>query len=64
MRQGKAVKGGSDSHGMMHTLAQEAMKITAELNGSYHEPEEVRRLFSKLTGKYAEESFSMFPQSV
>ena len=61
MRQGTVVKGGSDSHGMMHTLAQEAMKITAELNGSYHEPEEVRRLFSKLTGKDADESFSMFP---
>ena len=37
------------------------MRITAELNGSYHEPDMVRALFSQLTGKDVDESFFMFP---
>ena len=31
--------------------AQRAMKLSAKLNASYHEPEEVVRLFSELIGK-------------
>ncbi len=31
--------------------AQRALKLTAELNFQYHEPEEVNRLFSELIGK-------------
>lgn len=27
------------------------MKLTSELNGNYHTPEEVQEIFSKLTGK-------------
>ncbi len=45
----------------MHFLAQEALKLTAELNGCYHTPEEIRELFSKLIGKPVDETFSMFP---
>ena len=45
----------------MHELAQEAMKITCELNGSYHEPAEIRALFSMLIGKPVEETFMLFP---
>lgn len=41
--------------------AQRAMRLTMELNTSYHEPEEVRRLFSQLTGHPVEESFCLFP---
>ena len=37
------------------------MRITAELNGSYHTPEEVRELFSKLTGKKVDETFGLIP---
>jgi acetyltransferase-like isoleucine patch superfamily enzyme len=37
------------------------MRITAELNGSYHTPEEVRALVSELIGKPVDESFAMFP---
>ncbi len=46
---------------MFHALSQEALKITAELNGSYHTPEEIRKLFSKLTGREVDETFGMFP---
>ncbi len=39
----------------------DAIKITFELNGSYHEPEEVRRLVSELTGREVDESVRIFP---
>ena len=61
MDSGLPVRGGSDIHLFMHKLAQEAMKITCELNGSYHEPEEIRALFSTLIGKPVDETFMMFP---
>ena len=41
--------------------AQRAMKLSAELNASYHEPEEVVRLFSQLIGKPVGEGFCLFP---
>ncbi|MCH6266405.1 sugar O-acetyltransferase [Neobacillus citreus] len=48
-------------HQMMHNLSQEALKLTAELNGHYHTPEEIRELFSQLTGKPVDKAFAMFP---
>ena len=41
MASGKPVIGGSDVHMMFHQLSQEALKITAEINGCYHTPEEL-----------------------
>lgn len=41
--------------------SQEAMRITSELNGSYHTPKEVQNLFSHLIGKSVDESFGLFP---
>lgn len=41
--------------------AQRAQKKTAELNFTYHEPEEVTRLFSELIGKPVGEGFCLFP---
>jgi acetyltransferase-like isoleucine patch superfamily enzyme len=61
MNSGKPVKGFSDIHIMMTQLSQEAMQITSELNGSYHTPEEIRELFSKLIGKPVDDHFGMFP---
>ncbi len=61
MRQGMVVPGGTESHKLMHQLSQEALRITAELNGSYHEPEELRRIFEKLIAKPVDESFALFP---
>lgn len=59
--QKKSVDVGSEMHRMMCELSNEAMRITCELNGSYHTPDKVRELFSKLTGKPVDESFVLFP---
>lgn len=61
LKQGKPVVGGSDAHKVMHRLSQDAQRITAQLNSSYHEPEEIRKLFSELIGKPVDDSFGMFP---
>lgn len=61
LNSGKPVKGGSEAHLFMHGVSQEALKITAEINGSYHEPEQLRALFSRLIGQPVDESFAMFP---
>ena len=45
----------------MHGVSQQALKLTAELNSSYHEPEELRTLFSQLIGKPVDEGFGLFP---
>lgn len=58
---GEPVKAGSEMHQMMCELSNRAMRITSELNGVYRTPEEIRTLFSKLTGKVVDESFNMFP---
>jgi acetyltransferase-like isoleucine patch superfamily enzyme len=58
---GTPIVGGTEISDFMHGMSQEAMRITCELNGSYHEPEEIRALFSRLTGKQVDETFLMFP---
>lgn len=61
MDRGETAKAGSEAHQCMHLLAQDALRLTAELNGSYHTPEEVRKLMSQITGRSLDESFTMFP---
>ena len=61
LNSGKPVKSGSEAHLFMHGVSQEALKITAEINGSYHEPQQLRALFSRLIGQPVDESFAMFP---
>ena len=61
LNSGLPITGGSEIHKFMVGFSHEAMRITAELNNSYHEPEEICTLFSKLIGKPVDESFSMFP---
>lgn len=58
---GKPVQGGGEAHLFMHDVSQEALRITAEINGSYHEPKELRALFSKLIGRPVDETFGLFP---
>ena len=45
----------------LRAASQRALRLTAELNGAYHEPAEVRRLFFELTGQEEEETFCLFP---
>ena len=61
MNSGLKVEGNSEVHKYMHKLSQEAIKITCELNSTYHEPQEICRLFSKLIGRNVDSSFRMFP---
>lgn len=58
---GQAVRVGTDVMKYTHILAQEAIRLTMKLNTSYHRPEEVRKIFSALTGREVDEGFSLFP---
>ena len=61
MATGEPIIGGSELHMEFHKYSQEALRITAEINGSYHAPEELRRLLSELWAINVPESFGMFP---
>ena len=61
MQSGENVEAGSTLHQDMIQLSQEAMRITAQINNGYHEPEALRALFSDLIGKPIDQSFSLFP---
>lgn len=61
LNSGTPVIGNSEAHKFMHGVSQEALRITAEINGRYHEPGELRALFSSLIGQEVDESFGLFP---
>lgn len=61
MAKGTRVVCGSPAHQKMHELSQDALKITMQMNSSYHTPEELRALFSELTGRAVDETFGLFP---
>ncbi|MCD8372573.1 MAG: sugar O-acetyltransferase [Clostridia bacterium] len=51
----------SEAHLCMHKVADEARRITAEINGRYHTMAELQALFSQLTGKNVDGTFGLFP---
>lgn len=55
------VEAGSEAHRFMHSSAQRALRITAEINSGYHPPEELNELVTELIGKPVGEDFAMFP---
>ena len=61
LNRGGVVPVGSGLHREMIRMSNEAMKLTAQLNGAYHEPEEVRALFSEIIGEAVDDSFCLFP---
>jgi len=61
LNSGETIPGGSPHHAAMHATSQEALRITAELNGRYHSPDEVRTLLGELTGREIDKSFQLFP---
>jgi len=61
MAETKYIPAGSELHLAFHAFSQEALKITAEMNGQYHEPDEVRQMMAELTASEVDESFGMFP---
>ncbi|WP_109471617.1 sugar O-acetyltransferase [Ornithinimicrobium cavernae] len=58
---GALIEAGSEAHQFMHHRAQEALRVVAELNGSYRDPDEVRALLSELTGRPVDDSVALFP---
>lgn len=58
---GATIAAGSPLHAVMHDVSQQALRISAELNGTYHEPSRVRELLAELTGRPVEESVTVFP---
>jgi acetyltransferase-like isoleucine patch superfamily enzyme len=61
VRRSAVIEGGSEPHAFMHRTAQDALRVTAELNTGYHTPEEVRGLLRQLTGRSVDESVTVFP---
>lgn len=61
LREGRTIAGGSPLHEVMHRASQDALRITAELNGAYHSPERVRELLSELIGAPVDDSVVVFP---
>lgn len=61
LNSGTPVQGGGEAHQFMHGVSQEALRITAQINSGYHEPEELRALFSQLIGAPVDEGFGLFP---
>lgn len=58
---GNRILAGSEVHLFMYKLSQEALRLTMELNNSYHTPEEIRNIMSELIGKPVDESLTIFP---
>lgn len=61
MNSGELIKCGSKTHLYMHKLCQEALRICAKLNAKYLPENEVRDIFSELTGQKIDESFGLCP---
>lgn len=61
MASGDVIPGGSPIHAKMHELSQEAIRITMEINNSYHNHEEIIELMSELTGTEIDNNFGLFP---
>ena len=61
MDSGQTVKANSEAHLFMHAASQEALRLTAELNGRYHTPEEILAIMEQLTGRPVDPSFRVFP---
>ncbi|MBR1731353.1 MAG: sugar O-acetyltransferase [Ruminococcus sp.] len=61
MDSGAEIEAFSEVHQYMTFLSNEAMKITAELNNSYHTPEKIGELMERLTGREFPDGAYMFP---
>ena len=61
MNSGDQIKCGGEIHLKMHELSQDALRITAKINSSYHTPQELRGLMEKLIEQELDERFGLFP---
>lgn len=58
---GLTIEAGSDAHRFMHTASQQALRVLADLNTGYRDPDEVRALLGELTGAAIHPSVVVFP---
>lgn len=58
---GHLIAAGSEMHKAMHAISQRALRLTAEINATYHTPDELRRLMSELIRQPLDEGFGLFP---
>jgi acetyltransferase-like isoleucine patch superfamily enzyme len=58
---GAPILGGSEQHRFMHDAAQEAFRVTAQINNGNCTPDQVRALLAELTGKPIDDSVVVFP---
>lgn len=58
---GAVIEGGSQQDRFMHDAAQEAFRITAEINTGYRTPDDIRALLGELTDKPIDDSVAVFP---
>ena len=61
MDSGERIAAGSPWHLCMHELSQEALRLTAEINGRYHTPGELNALLRELTARPELPPLSLFP---
>lgn len=61
MKKQTYIVAGSDMHLHMHDAADNARKIMAQINNSYHTMPELSELFAELTGQEIDENFGLFP---
>ncbi len=61
MKRKAYIEADSPAHLHMHEAAGRASEITSRLNCGYHTPDEIRELFSELTGRRVDSGFVMFP---
>lgn len=59
--EGTALEMDEDAALACNYFSQEAQKITCELNYKYHDFDEIRELFSQLTGEKVSDDFRLFP---
>ncbi len=58
---GNQIIAGSNIHKTMHSMSQRALRLTTDINNSYHSPQELRELMSELIRKPLDEGFGLFP---
>lgn len=61
MNSGEPVTGEGELHHFMREINEQTMRLTCELNSTYHSQSEVRDLFSQIIGKPVDKTFRLFP---
>ena len=61
MNSGEPVTGEGDLHLFMREITEETMRLTCQLNATYHTQEEVCEIFSQIIGKPVPKGFRLFP---